>query len=145
MSTQSVVRVEFIVSGTAYELCAVGGWFEKSWKIRSTQDLHEPPPGYLAADAWFYPLGAATAEITFAIEEEFSSHSAAQAAFNDPDLFGGVSLLAATGTLRVTAGGTVTEWGNAVLADVNPTMPSGSVSTVVRAFAFRAPAVPSMA
>ena len=106
MSTQSVVRVEFIVSGTAYELCAVGGWFEKSWKIRSTQDLHEPPPGYLAADAWFYPLGAATAEITFAIEEEFSSHSAAQAAFNDPDLFGGVSLLAAgTGpSLFISAG-----------------------------------------
>ena len=145
MSTQSVVLIEFVVAGTAHVLCEVGGWFAQGWKIRATQDLHEPPPGYLASEGWFHPLGAATCEITFAAEETFPNHPAAQAAFSEPDLFGGVSLLAATGTLRVIAGGTVAEWDNAVLEGVTPGLPFDSVSTVVRAFAFRAPAVPSMA
>ena len=141
MSIQSPVKIEYIVGGTAYELIAVGGWFAEPWKMQGEQNLFESD-GYLAADSWFQPLGAATATITFATEQEFVDHVSAQSAFNEPDVFSGASLLAATGTLKVTCGATVKNWSNAVLKSVMPTLPSGPTSVLERAFAFTVPALP---
>lgn len=140
MPYQSPALIEYVVGATAYELSAVGGWLVDPFRLQGEQDLYESD-GFNAADGWFQPLGGAIVAITFSTEEEFATHVEAQAAFSDSDVFDGDSLLAATGTLRVTIGATINEWGNAVLQRVIPTLPSGPTSTVVRSFVFTAPAV----
>jgi hypothetical protein len=142
MSQQSPALIEYVVDGDSYELCAEGGWLAAGLKIAGQQDLFEAD-GFKAADGWFQPLGGAVATITFATEEEFADHPSAQAAFSAPDVFDGVSLFQATGTLRFTIGATVTEWENAVMQSVTPNLPAYEVSTLARAFAFTVPAVQS--
>jgi len=140
MSYQSPVLIEYVIDGTAYTVATVGDWIDR---VRTTgqQDLHESD-GYLAADGWFVPLGAATGEVSFIVERDFSAHADAQAAFLTPEVIDGGDLIAATGTLRMTIGAEVREWENTVLQAVTAALPSGPMSTVATAFRFIVPPVP---
>jgi len=140
MSYQSPVLIEYVVEGEAYTVAAVGDWIDR-FRTTGQQDLHESD-GYLAADGWFVPLGAATGEVSFIVERDYTAHADAQAAFLTPEVVDGGDLIAATGTLRMTIDAAVREWENAVLQGVTCALPSGPTSTVATAFRFMVPPVP---
>ena len=143
MAYQSPALIEYVVDDDAYTVAAVGDWIDR-FRTTGQQDLHESD-GFMAKDAWFTPLGAATGEVSFIVERDYSAHADAQAAFLSPEVVDGADLVQSTGTLRMTIGGAVREWANAVLQSVSPALPSGPTSTVATAFRFIVPPVPAEA
>jgi len=141
MAYQSPVLIEYVIDGDAYTVAAVGDWIDR-FRTTGQQDLHESD-GFKAKDAWFMPLGTATGEVGFVVERDYSANADAQAAFLSPEVVDGADLVQSTGTLRMTIGAAVREWGNAVLQSVSPALPSGPTSTVATAFRFIVPPVPS--
>jgi len=141
MRIQSPAVIEFDLDGETYVLCELAGWMTEMLRVRGQQELFERD-GYLQEDSWFEALGGAIAQVTFATEETFDTLEAAQAAFESPDVFEGVSLMQAIGTLRVITGETTGEWEGAVLQEVTPTLPADGPAKLVRAFLFLTPAAP---
>lgn len=138
MSVQSPCEITFTPDGDdAVVLVAVGDWLTAPPRWSVEQELYETT-GVMSGNAYFQPLGGAVMTLNFETETDYETHAAALNAFSIPEMIGGVNLLEVGGELTITGGGMVATSATAVVTSIIPKLPSGAVSSVLRAFSIRA-------